>query len=114
MISTGEKENKTDEFWTKPEARAKIKFTNKDIYVLTSNYTFSGAEEFSYNLKNLKRATIIGETTGGGAHPGGMVRLADHFGVFIPVGSCDQPDLEDELGRYRRGTGYQSSEGTGT
>ena len=84
------KENKTDEFWTKPES-AKIKFTNKDIYVLTSNYTFSGAEEFSYNLKNLKRATIVGETTGGGAHPGGMVRLADHFGVFIPVGRAINP-----------------------
>jgi C-terminal processing protease CtpA/Prc len=84
------KENKTDEFWTKPE-RAKIKFTNKDIYVLTSNRTFSGAEEFSYNLKNLKRATIIGETTGGGAHPGGMVRLADHFAVFIPVGRAINP-----------------------
>jgi len=84
------KENKTDEFWTKPEL-AKVKFTNKDIYVLTSNYTFSGAEEFSYNLKNLKRATIIGETTGGGAHPGGMVRLADHFGVFIPIGRAINP-----------------------
>ena len=84
------KDNKTDEFWTKPDS-AKIKFTNKDIYVLTSNYTFSGAEEFSYNLKNLKRATIIGETTGGGAHPGGMVRLADHFGVFIPVGRAINP-----------------------
>ena len=84
------KENKTDEFWTKPE-QAKIKFTNKDIYVLTSNYTFSGAEEFSFNLKNLKRAIIIGETTGGGAHPGGMVRLADHFGVFIPIGRAINP-----------------------
>ena len=84
------KENRTDEFWTKPES-AKIKFPNKDVYVLTSNYTFSGAEEFSYNLKNLKRATIIGETTGGGAHPGGMVRLADHFGVFIPVGRAINP-----------------------
>jgi retinol-binding protein 3 len=84
------KDNKTDEFWTKPE-QAKIKFTNKDIYVLTSNYTFSGAEEFSYNLKNLKRATIIGETSGGGAHPGGMVRLTDHFGVFIPVGRAINP-----------------------
>lgn len=40
-----------------------------DLYVLTSNRTFSGAEEFTYNLKNLERATIIGETTGGGAHP---------------------------------------------
>jgi hypothetical protein len=83
-------QNKTDEFWTKPEL-AKIKFTNKDIYVLTSNYTFSGAEEFSYNLKNLKRATIIGETTGGGAHPGGVVRLADHFGIFIPIGRAINP-----------------------
>lgn len=84
------KGNKTDEFWTKPEL-AKVKFANKDIYVLTSNYTFSGAEEFSYNLKNLKRATIIGETTGGGAHPGGMVRLGDHFGVFIPSGRAINP-----------------------
>ena len=84
------KENKTDEFWTKPDL-AKVKFTNKDIYVLTSSYTFSGAEEFAYNLKNLKRATIIGETTGGGAHPGGMVRLGDHFGVFIPIGRAINP-----------------------
>jgi retinol-binding protein 3 len=84
------KGNRTDEFWTKPEL-AKVKFANKDIYVLTSSYTFSGAEEFTYNLKNLKRATIIGETTGGGAHPGGMVRLADHFGVFIPTGRAINP-----------------------
>ncbi|HVF31110.1 MAG TPA: S41 family peptidase, partial [Pyrinomonadaceae bacterium] len=84
------KQNKTDEFWTKPEL-AKVKFTNKDIYVLTSARTFSGAEEFSYNLKNLKRATIIGETTGGGAHPGGVVRLGDHFGVFIPSGRAINP-----------------------
>jgi hypothetical protein len=84
------KGDKTDEFWTKPEL-AKVKFANKDIYVLTSKRTFSGAEEFSYNLKNLKRATIIGETTGGGAHPGGMVRLGDHFGVFIPTGRAINP-----------------------
>lgn len=84
------KENRTDEFWTKPE-QAKLKFPNKDVYVLTSNRTFSAAEEFTYNLKNLKRATIIGETTGGGAHPGGNVRLNDHFSVFIPVGRAINP-----------------------
>ncbi len=82
--------DRTDEFWTKPEL-AQVKFAHKDIYVLTSSYTFSGAEEFSYNLKNLKRATIIGETTGGGAHPGGVVRLHEHFGAFIPVGRAINP-----------------------
>lgn len=84
------KGNKTDEFWTRPEA-AKIKFANKDVYVLTSDRTFSAGEEFTYNLKNLKRATIVGETTGGGAHPGGMVRLHEHFGAFVPFGRAINP-----------------------
>lgn len=82
--------NKTDEFWTKPALAAK-KFANKDVYILTSKRTFSAAEEFTYNLKNLKRATIIGETTGGGAHPGGTVRLSDHFGAFVSVGRAINP-----------------------
>ena len=84
------KGDKTEEFWTKPTVPGK-KYLDKDVYVLTSNYTFSGAEEFTYNLKNLKRATIIGETTGGGAHPGDMVRLSDHFGVFLPSGRAISP-----------------------
>lgn len=83
------KGDRTEEFWTKPAAAAK-KY-DKDVYVLTSKRTFSGAEEFSYNLKNLKRATIIGETTGGGAHPGGVVRLSEHFGVFVPIGRAISP-----------------------
>jgi C-terminal processing protease CtpA/Prc len=82
--------NKTDEFWTKPTVLGK-KYGDKDVYVLTSNRTFSGAEEFANNLKVLKRATIIGETTGGGANPGGMFRINDHFGVFIPVGRAINP-----------------------
>ena len=83
-------EDKTEEFWTKAAVAGK-KFGDKDVYVLTAKRTFSGAEEFSYNLKNLKRATIIGETTGGGAHPGSMVRLSDHFGAFIPTGRAISP-----------------------
>lgn len=84
------KGDRTEDFWTKPDA-AKVKFPNKDVYILTSDRTFSAAEEFTYNLKNLKRATIIGETTGGGAHPGGVERLSDHFGVFIPTGRAISP-----------------------
>ena len=82
--------NKTEEFWTIPTVPGK-KYLDKDVYILTSNRTFSGGEEFTYNLKNLKRATIIGETTGGGAHPGGVERLSDHFGVFIPIGRAISP-----------------------
>ncbi len=82
--------NKTEEFWTKPNVLGK-KYGDKDIYVLTSNRTFSGAEEFSNNLKVLKRATIVGETTGGGANPGGVVRISEHFGVFVPTGRAINP-----------------------
>ncbi len=82
--------NRTDEFWTKKEVAGK-RYLNKDVYVLTSKRTFSGAEEFTYNLKNLKRATIIGETTGGGAHPGGGFRITEHFGMFVPTGRAISP-----------------------
>jgi retinol-binding protein 3 len=82
--------NRTDEFWTKKEVAGK-RYLNKDVYVLTSKRTFSGAEEFTYNLKNLKRATIIGETTGGGAHPGGGFRISEHFGMFVPTGRAISP-----------------------
>ena len=84
------KGDKKEEFWTSPTVAGK-KFLDKEVYVLTSNRTFSGAEEFSYNLKNLKRATIVGETTGGGAHPGDFERLDDHFGVFVPSGRAISP-----------------------
>ena len=85
------KGNRTDEFWTKATVAGKRFGETKDVFVLTSNYTFSAGEEFTYNLKNLKRATIIGETTGGGAHPGGMFRINDHFGAFVPTGRAINP-----------------------
>jgi C-terminal processing protease CtpA/Prc len=61
------------------------------VYILTSKRTFSAAEEFTYNLKNLKRAIIVGETTGGGAHPGGPSRINEHFAVWIPRGRAINP-----------------------
>jgi retinol-binding protein 3 len=82
--------NRTDEFWTRKQVAGK-RYLNKDVYVLTSKRTFSGAEEFSYNLKNLKRATIVGETTGGGAHPGGGFRVSEHFQMFVPTGRAISP-----------------------
>lgn len=82
--------DRTEEFWTRKEVAGR-RYLGRDVYVLTSNRTFSGAEEFTYNLKNLKRATVIGETTGGGAHPGGMHRLSEHFAMFVPTGRAISP-----------------------
>ena len=84
------KGDKTEEFWTKPQTVSRH-FGDKDLYVLTSSRTFSGGEEFANNLKVLKRATLIGETTGGGANPGEMARLGEHFAAFVPGGRAVNP-----------------------
>jgi hypothetical protein len=82
--------DETHQWWTLPYVPGK-RLAGKDVYVLTSRFTFSAAEEFTYNLKNLKRATIVGETTGGGAHPGGGRRLSDHFMINVPSGRAINP-----------------------
>jgi hypothetical protein len=83
-------EDRTRQWWTLPYVPGK-RYANKDVYILTSKRTFSAAEEFTYNLKNLKRATVIGETTGGGAHPGGLQPINDHFAVWVPSGRAINP-----------------------
>jgi len=62
------KGDKTEQFWTQAWVPG-TRLPAVPVFVLTSGRTFSAAEEFTYNLKNLKRGTIVGETTGGGAHP---------------------------------------------
>jgi hypothetical protein len=84
------KTNHTEEFWTSPDVPGK-KLDGKPAFVLTSARTFSGAEEFTYNLKNLKRATIVGETTGGGAHPVSGHRIDDHFMIGVPFARAINP-----------------------
>jgi C-terminal processing protease CtpA/Prc len=51
----------------------------------------SGAEQFTYDLKMLKRATIVGETTGGGGHVGTFHRVNEHFGIGIPETKIANP-----------------------
>lgn len=82
--------DETKEYWTLRKIDGK-RMPDVPVYVLTSKFTFSGAEEFSYNLKNLKRATIVGETTGGGAHPGGVKAINEGFSIFVPNGRAINP-----------------------
>ena len=76
-------ENSTVESWTMPPV-AGNKLVDKPAYVLTSSKTFSGAEEFSYDLKMLKRATIVGEATSGRGHIPIGRRIDDHFEIRVP------------------------------
>jgi hypothetical protein len=74
--------NPTLQSWTQP--RAGNRLSNKPVYVLTSHSTISAAEQFTYDLKMLKRVMVVGETTHGSAHAGVFYRLDDHFGMGIP------------------------------
>ena len=82
--------DETTQYWTLPYVPG-TRLADTPAFVLTSSRTFSGAEEFSYNLKNLKRATIVGETTGGGAHPVEGHRIDDHFMIGVPFARAINP-----------------------
>ncbi|GFE81438.1 hypothetical protein GCM10011487_34380 [Steroidobacter agaridevorans] len=83
-------QNITEQFWTVPYVPGKKK-AGKNVFVLTSNRTFSAGEVFSYDLKSLKRATLIGETTAGGAHTVAPHRIDDHFFIRVPFGRFVNP-----------------------
>jgi retinol-binding protein 3 len=71
------------QFWTMPVVPGP-KLTNKKLYILVSHDTFSAGEDFTYNMQAQKRAIVVGETTGGGAHGTRRYRLSDHFSASIP------------------------------
>lgn len=85
----GRNENIIEQFWTVyVPGRQK---TNKAVFVLTSKKTFSAGEVLSYDLKSLGRATLIGETTGGGAHTVSPRRIDDHFFIRMSFGRFVNP-----------------------
>jgi len=83
--------NRTEHFYTRTRVPGVRYGPERPVYVLTSRRTFSGAEEFAYNLQTRQRAVIVGDTTGGGAHPGGLQRVTDHFGLWVPTGRAINP-----------------------
>lgn len=82
--------DQTEEFWTLDEIGGD-RMPDIPLFVLTSSRTFSGAEEFSYNMQTQKRATLVGQTTGGGANPGGTRMINQNLAVFIPTGRAINP-----------------------
>ncbi len=74
----------TTQMWTSawlPGAR----YIDKPVFVLTAQRTFSAPESLAYELQQTRRATIVGETTGGGAHSGAWFPIDDRLAIFIPL-----------------------------
>lgn len=85
------KGDRTEQFWTNAWVPG-TRLPDVPVFVLTSGRTFSAAEEFTYNLKNLKRATLVGETTGGGAHPVDLHRVKGYpVAMRLPFGRAINP-----------------------
>jgi hypothetical protein len=83
-------EDVTQQYWTLPHVPGQ-RCGDKPVFALTSRDTYSGGEALAYNLQARQRATVVGETTGGGAHPGAAFALDPHLEVFIPVGRAINP-----------------------
>jgi hypothetical protein len=81
----------TVQSWTSDDLEGRRYGQKKAVYILTSSRTFSAAEGFSYSLKHLKRALVVGANTRGGANPGRSVRLNSHFRANISTGHVTSP-----------------------
>ncbi len=81
----------THHYWTEDSVGGRRFGGAKPVYVLTSAQTFSAAEAFAYHLQALKRVTVVGETTGGGAHAASEGRLGDHFAFSVSWGNSINP-----------------------
>lgn len=84
-------EDRIEERWTQDDVPGRRYGATRPLYILTSRETFSGGEDFAYALKHAGRAVLVGETTGGGAHPGSPRRLGEHFLMFVPSGRPINP-----------------------
>lgn len=76
-------DDSTRQSWTSSYLNVPVYDSRKMVYILTSHKTFSAAEDLAYTMQSLKRAKIVGEITGGGAHAGFRFPLDENFTAFI-------------------------------
>jgi peptidase S41-like protein len=80
----------TRQFWALPYVPG-TRYPDGPVYVLTSGRTFSGGEDLCYTLQALGRAEVIGETTGGGAHPTRPFQVSPAVHIGIPFARSVNP-----------------------
>jgi Peptidase family S41/N-terminal domain of Peptidase_S41 in eukaryotic IRBP len=79
---------RTETFWTSPTP---VRYPSRPVYVLVGPKTYSAGEEFAYDLQVLKRATVVGAATRGGANPGGLTEVGPDLFVVLPTGRAENP-----------------------
>lgn len=72
-------------------AKSDSLFLSMPVYILTGPHSFSGAEDFSYGMQIAKRASVVGEPSGGGAHPQMPFSVGQSFVAFIPFARSVNP-----------------------
>jgi hypothetical protein len=80
----------TRQFWALPYVPG-TRYLDRPVYALTSSRTFSGGEDLCYTLQALGRAELIGETTGGGAHPTRGFRISSAVHIAVPFARSINP-----------------------
>lgn len=84
------KNNVTTEYWADPKDADGVTLLIP-VYILTSKSTFSAAEDFTYAMQVNKRAVIVGDTTGGGAHPIDPFAIGQGYVMTVPVARSINP-----------------------
>jgi hypothetical protein len=80
----------TRQFWTLPYVPG-TRYPDQPVFLLTSERTFSGGEDLCYTLQALGRAEVIGETTGGGAHPTRPFPVSAAVHIAVPFARSVNP-----------------------
>ncbi|MFJ3529434.1 S41 family peptidase [Streptomyces sp. NPDC090132] len=82
---------RTEQSWSPPYVPGARFGGQKPLYVLTGDSTFSAAEELAYDLQQLGRAVVVGESTRGGAHPCQGWTVHPHLEATVPFGRAVNP-----------------------
>lgn len=76
--------------WVLPALPGK-RMVDKPVYILTGSTSFSAAEWFTYTMKKIGRAKVIGARTAGGAHPIDRKPIDSNFYLQVPIGQIRDP-----------------------
>ena len=80
----------TRQFWSMAYVPGS-RYLDRPVYLLSSAETFSGGEDFCYSMQAQGRAEVIGETTGGGAHPTRTIPISATIAISVPFARSVNP-----------------------